>query len=140
MKPRPFVSDDLPYLLEMYRVLRVDEGQPDERSDAAICKQLLGLMQQDGYQCALSEDANGQLLGYVLYRESEAAVFLKHLFIQRTLRRQGHARRLLQFYIDGPWAGKSISLEVLAVNKAAIAFYQSMSFLLHSHLYTRWPL
>ena len=137
MKCRPYDESDLSYLVEMYRQLRIDEQQPDERTDAEICQQFHAFMNTDAYQCFFWANGQDELLGYMLFKESEQGVFLKHLFVLPAYRRQGHARNFLTHFIDGAWFGKPISLEVLAVNRAAIAFYQSMSFLLHSHLYTR---
>ena len=139
MKCRQFESDDLSYLVEMYRLLRIDEQQPDQRPDADLCQHLRNYL-DDGYQCYFYENEDAQVIGYILFKESSGGVFLKHLFIGEAFRRQGHARRFLRYFIDGVWLGKSVSLEVLSVNEAAIAFYESMSFLLHSHLFTRPPL
>jgi GNAT superfamily N-acetyltransferase len=70
-----------------------------------------------------------KIIAYALYREGQDEIYLRQFFVITELRRQGIGRAFMRHLIDRIWsAEKRMTVEVLAGNLPAIAFWREMGY------------
>jgi predicted acetyltransferase len=78
---------------------------------------------------AIVFENGGETVAYALFCELEYEVYLRHLFVVRHRRRQGLGRGAFEILRSKIWpAHKRLTVEVLAQNAAAVAFWHSVGF------------
>jgi GNAT superfamily N-acetyltransferase len=119
--------DDAPLLARLNRQLIEDEGHSNPMSIPELQTRMQGWL-AGGYRAVLFSEG-GQVLAYALYRPEADGIYLRHLFVVRERRRQGIGRRALQLLLTRIWApGARITVEALAHNASALAFYRAVGF------------
>jgi len=127
MKYRMATVSDCPLLAEFNHQLIQDEGHRNTMNLAELEQRLRGWLAAE-YAGVLFTNA-GETVAYALYRELPQEVYLRHLFVVRHRRRQGCGRGAMEILRSKIWpAHKRLSLEVLAQNTAALAFYHAMGY------------
>jgi predicted GNAT family acetyltransferase len=137
MKPsltyREATPEDCALLAEMNAQLIRDEGHRNAMTVPELTERMRGWIASGEYRAVLflREDT---VVAYALYRtEPDGSLFLRHLFVAREWRRQGvgtEAVSLLFREIFPP--GLRVTLEVLAQNAAARAFWEAAGFVSYS--------
>lgn len=95
------------------------------QSEEAISAQL-----EKGYRYFQLQDSNGVLMGYTGVLPEEDKLFLSKLYVHKNYRKQGLARRTLDF-LEGLAAELGLNTVYLTVNRhnaGAIAGYQALGF------------
>jgi GNAT superfamily N-acetyltransferase len=84
------------------------------------------------YAAIVFEDENG-FIGYALYQEQPAEIYLRHFFIERSRRRLGFGRRALELLRSQIWPrDRRLTVEVLAANQSAIRFWRAAGYVDYS--------
>lgn len=126
MEIRPATTQDVDRLGEMNKRLIEDEGHSNPMSVPELTQRMRSWLSGD-YRAYLVWD-NSAVVAYGLFREEERAYYLRQLFVERGHRRRGIATELLDWLFEHCWGEKTVRLEVLAHNEAAIVFYRTYGF------------
>ena len=131
MKYRLATLDDVDTLARMNRQLIEDEKHRNRfKSDAWLEDRMRGFL-TGGYEAVLFEQA-GQVVAYALYTqhpEHDDTIYLRQIFVDRQLRRQGIGREAMRLLKEEIWPkDKRLTVEVLVGNHVAQAFYEAVGF------------
>ena len=131
MQHRPATLADCPLLAEFNHQLIRDEGHRNPMSIPELEKRLRQWLATD-YAAVLFTNA-GEIVGYALYTETTHEIYLRHLFVVRHRRRKGIGRGAIEILRSKVWPPrKRLTVEVLAQNTGAIAFYRAAGYLDYS--------
>jgi ribosomal protein S18 acetylase RimI-like enzyme len=115
----------------MNRQLVEDEGHRNRHRSDAWFEERMRRFLTGGYRAVLFQ-IEGEAVAYTLYvdhPEHDDTIYLRQLWVDRARRRQGigrEAMRILQREIWPP--DKRLTVEVLAGNHAARAFYRAVGY------------
>lgn len=124
---RPATPEDHALLAELNHQLIRDEGHWNKMSIRELEQRMEYWLTSD-YAALLFED-KGEVVAYALYYEEPAKIYLRHLFVARHRRRQGVGREVFQMLRAKIWPrDKRLTVDVLAHNTIAIAFWRSVGF------------
>jgi len=118
---------DCALLSELNLQLIQDEGHRNPMGFSELYNRMSAWL-SEGYRAVLFE-VEGSVAGYVLYREDQAAIYLRHLFVLRERRRKGVGRAMIEIMKREFWPGdKRLIVEVLVSNEPAIRFWRAVGF------------
>lgn len=124
---RSATADDCPLLAEMNHQLIQDEGHRNKLTVSELEERMRGWL-ADEYRAIIYEDG-GQVVAYALFREQPAESYLRQLFVVRDRRRKGIGRRALEILRSQVWPKtKRLTVEVLAANTPAVAFWRAVGY------------
>ncbi|MEW6754660.1 MAG: GNAT family N-acetyltransferase [Candidatus Latescibacterota bacterium] len=127
MEYRFATESDLDLLAEYNHQLIRDEGHRSPMTVPELRARLSAWLRGE-YQAVICA-SEGEPLAYALYRESATEVCLRQLFVRRDLRRQGIGRQVVGILRSQVWPPhKRLTVEVLTVNAAALAFWRAVGF------------
>ena len=90
-------------------------------------QRMRGWLQAD--YTAIIFEAGGELVAYTLYREQPEELYLRQLFVVRDRRRHGIGRAAMEILRTQIWPkNKRLTVEVLARNSAAVAFWRAVGY------------
>ena len=73
--------------------------------------------------------ADGDPVGYALYKEEETSVYLRQFFVRRDRRRSGIGRAAFDLLRSQIWpSGLRLTVDVLCQNAGGIAFWRSVGY------------
>ena len=105
-----------------------DEGHRNPMNELQLAQRMRRWLARGDYVAELFEE-NGEVVAYALFRESADEIYLRHLFVVRTRRRQGVGRRAMRLLMDQIWLpGKRLTVEVLSANAGGVAFWKAMGY------------
>jgi ribosomal protein S18 acetylase RimI-like enzyme len=123
--------DDIPVLAKMNRELTEDEHHRNRFKSDAWFRQRMKVFLQGEYTAVIFELKN-QIVAYALYRnhpDHDDSVYLRQIYVDRTMRRQGIGRQAMYILMNEYWPkDKRLTVEVLHSNHAAYEFYKSIGF------------
>ncbi len=128
---------DAPVLGRLNHLLIRDEGHRNPMGVDALVERMRGWLANDGYEALLGFDGDN-LVAYVLWRDEPDCVYLRQIFVQREHRRQGVARHLMLSMFER-WPDKRLTVDVLAGNARALAFWRRMGYRDYAVLLERLP-
>jgi GNAT superfamily N-acetyltransferase len=132
MKFRRATSADCALLAEKNLELIRDEGHRNPMTAPELEARLRNWLVRGEYAAILFEDEKG-FIGYALYREQPAEIYLRHFFIERCRRRLGFGRRALELLRSQLWPrNRRFTVEVLTANHAAVQFWRAVGFVDYS--------
>jgi GNAT superfamily N-acetyltransferase len=127
MKYRFVMDSDLDLLAEWNHQLIRDEGHRNPMTVPELRERMKGWLNRE-YEAVIFEDES-QPVAYALYKENAAEVYLRQLFVRPDRRRQGIGREIMGILRGQLWSPrKRLTVEVLTVNTAAIAFWHSVGY------------
>jgi GNAT superfamily N-acetyltransferase len=127
MNFRSATSDDCPLLAELNHQLIRDEGHRNKMTVPELEQRMRGWIASE-YTAIIFEN-NGQVVAYALYREELDELYLRQLFVTRGRRHQGIGRAAMEILRTQIWPkNKRLTVEVLAKNTAAIAFWRAIGY------------
>jgi GNAT superfamily N-acetyltransferase len=130
--------DDLELLTAWNVQLIQDEGHGNPMTSAELRARMENWITTD-HTATIFFDAS-QDLAYALHRGDAEKICLRHFFVDRAHRRQGHGRRAMRILLDEIWpADKRLVVEVLADNAPAYTFWSAMGYHPHSISLERLP-
>jgi len=104
-----------------------DEGHRNKLTVSELEERMRGWL-ADEYRAIIYEDG-GQVVAYALFREQPAESYLRQLFVVRDRRRKGIGRRALEILRSQVWPKtKRLTVEVLAANTPAVAFWRAVGY------------
>jgi ribosomal protein S18 acetylase RimI-like enzyme len=138
LRYRPATLADAEALGRLNHLLIKDEGHRNPMSEAELVERMRGWLAYDGYEALLGYDAD-ELVAYVLWRDQPDSVYLRQIYVQREYRRQGAARHLMLTLFQR-WPDKRLTVDVLAGNARALAFWRRMGYQDYAVMLERLPL
>jgi ribosomal protein S18 acetylase RimI-like enzyme len=126
MKIRPATLADVDTLAVLNKRLIEDEKHPNPMNVEQLAERMSGWLQAE--YCGYLAFIDDRILAYCLYRDDGKYYYLRHLYVDRDFRRQGIAKRLLDWMYAHIWTDKKVRLDVLAHNESAISFYERYGF------------
>jgi len=118
---------DLDLLGEWNHQLIHDEGHRNPMTVAELRERLRGWL--EGEYRAVIFLVEGEAAAYALFKETDAEVHLRQLFVARERRRQGIGRAMIQRLREEVWPReKRLTVEVLVANAPAVAFWRAMGY------------
>ena len=124
--------DDCPLLAELNHQLLLDEGHRNRFMTMPQLEQRMRGWLSVEYRAVIFED-DGDIVAHALYREQPDEIYLRQLFVVRDRRRQGLGRGAVDILRSRVWPkGKRLTVEVLAGNTSAIAFWRSVGYVDYS--------
>jgi len=121
-------SGDCPVLAELNHQLIRDEGHRNNMEVAQLEQRLRDWLQSGEYSAVIYE-IDGKVVAYALYRESAEEIYLRQIFVIRTLRRAGIGRQAFAILQNKIWPNsKRLTVEVLTQNVAGIAFWRAVGY------------
>ena len=80
------------------------------------------------YVAVLFQDGR-EIVAYALYYGGPEKIYLRHLFVVRSHRRQGIGRKVMGILRTKIWPkDKRLTVEVLVQNTVAVAFWRAMGY------------
>ncbi len=73
-------------------------------------------------------NANEIPVGYCLYRDDIACIYIRQLYIERDKRRLGLGRLCIEQLKAKEWFGRKLRIEVLNCNQTGISFWRGIGF------------
>lgn len=129
---------DAEVLGRLNHLLIRDEGHRNPMGVDALVERMRRWLADEGYEALLGFDGD-DLVAYVLWRDEPDCVYLRQIFVQREHRRQGVARHLMLSVFER-WPDKRLTVDVLAGNARALAFWRRMGYRDYAVLLERLPL
>jgi predicted acetyltransferase len=127
MKFRRATSNDCALLAELNHQLIRDEGHRNKMTVSELELRMTDWLASE-YAGVIFE-AGGEAVAYALFREEPEKVYLRQFFVVRHRRRQGIGRAAFALLRSQIWpANKRLTVDVLAQNTAAIAFWRSLGY------------
>jgi predicted acetyltransferase len=128
MKFRFATADDCGLLAELNHQLIRDEGHRNPMNVPQLEERMRGFIAKE-YRAVIFEVGDG-VVAYALFREQPDEIYLRQLFVVRHRRREGIGRRAMKTLRSQIWPKtKRLTVEVLAANKGAIAFWRAMGYM-----------
>jgi GNAT superfamily N-acetyltransferase len=128
MTYRKATSADYALLGALNHQLIRDEGHRNPMNVAELTARMRRWVGTGEYTARIFEE-DGAMVAYALYREFAEEIYLRHLFVVRTRRRQGIGRRVMQLLREEIWPrGRRMTVEVLCANRAGVAFWKAMGY------------
>jgi GNAT superfamily N-acetyltransferase len=120
--------NDCSLLADLNHQLIRDEGHRNKMDVVQLSQRMNGWLQFGEYAAVLFQHG-GDVVSYALYRETAEVVELRQLFVIRNRRREGIGRQTLTILRGRVWPKtKRLTVEVLAKNAAAVAFWRALGF------------
>jgi ribosomal protein S18 acetylase RimI-like enzyme len=135
---RPATLADAEALGHLNHQLIKDEGHRNPMSEAELVERMRSWLAYEGYEALLGYDGD-KLVAYVLWRDLPDSVYLRQIYVQREYRRQGAARHLMLSVFER-WPDKRLTVDVLAGNARALAFWRRMGYQDYAVMLERLPL
>lgn len=117
--------------------LITDEGHRNPKTVAELTERMRSWLAYEGYEALLGFDGD-ELVAYVLWRNLHDSVYLRQIYVQRDYRRQGTARQLMLNVFER-WPDKRLTVDVLAGNARALAFWRRMGYQDYAVMLERLP-
>ena len=134
---RPATLMDAEALGRLNHQLIQDEGHRNPMNLAELTERMRGWLAYEGYEALLGFHGD-ELVAYVLWRDLHDSVYLRQIYVQRDYRRQGTARHLMLNVFER-WPGKRLTVDVLAGNARALAFWRRMGYQDYAVMLERLP-
>jgi ribosomal protein S18 acetylase RimI-like enzyme len=116
-----------------------DEGHRNPMTLPELVERMRNWLACDGYEALLGHGAGDEPVAYVLWRDLPDSVYLRQIYVQREYRRQGTARHLMLSVFER-WPDKRLTVDVLAGNARALAFWRRMGYQDYAVMLERLPL
>ena len=134
---RPATLADAELLGRLNHQLIKDEGHRNPMNVDELTERMRGWLACEGYEALLGLDGD-ELVAYVLWRDLPDSVYLRQIYVQREYRRQGTARHLM-LTLFARWPDKRLTVDVLAGNARALAFWRRMGYQDYAVMLERLP-
>ena len=134
---RPATLADAELLGRLNHQLIKDEGHRNPMNVDELTERMRGWLACEGYEALLGLDGD-ELVAYVLWRDLPDSVYLRQIYVQREYRRQGAARHLM-LTLFARWPNKRLTVDVLAGNARALAFWRRMGYQDYAVMLERLP-
>jgi ribosomal protein S18 acetylase RimI-like enzyme len=121
---------DLDELAVMNRQLIVDEGHSNTMNVPQLAERMKGWI-NDKYVAYVAK-LNSELVGYFLVRDDSDFIYIRHLFINESYRRNGFGREIVHRLKVELFKGRKFRMEVLCNNTNGQRFWRKIGFIDYS--------
>jgi GNAT superfamily N-acetyltransferase len=127
MEFRVATGDDLDLLAEWNHQLIRDEGHRNAMTVSELRERMQGWLISEYKAVIFGPESDP--LGYALYREGDAVIYLRQLFVRRDRRSEGIGREAVRILREQIWPRhKRLTVEVLTANVRAVKFWRSVGY------------
>jgi ribosomal protein S18 acetylase RimI-like enzyme len=128
---REATLEDLPLLASLNHQLIEDQRSSNPMSVAELQERMRGWLAAE-YRAVVFE-IESEPVAYAVFRPAEAGIHLLQFFVARGLRRRGIGRRAIEAFRKRHVPPRAtLTLEVLAHNRTALAFWRALGFEEHA--------
>lgn len=118
---------DCELLATMNRELLVDEGSPDALPQSQLVERMQRWL-HEGWRAVLIL-VNKVAVGYILFQEQPAEIYIRHFFVKSMFRGKGVGQAAFALIQSEHFpAGANLALDVLASNPGARRFWERLGF------------
>ncbi len=111
----------------MNQELIQDEGHRNKMTLPELEQRMSDFLQNE-YDAVIASSGKNDI-GYALYRQDPEWLYLRQIFIIKTMRRKGFGRRFIEWLKNDPWKDcKRIRTDVLVGNAVGIDFWKTVGF------------
>lgn len=123
---------DVPILAELNHQLIRDEGHRNKMTVPELEVRMQGWLASHEYTAGVFE-VEKSVVAYALYREQTTEIYLRQFFVVRDRRGESVGRTAMELLVNSIWPKhKRLTVEVLADNAPARAFYRSLGYIDYS--------
>jgi ribosomal protein S18 acetylase RimI-like enzyme len=127
MNFRRATGADTSLLAALNHQLIRDEGHRNRLTIDELERRMRQWLETEYSAVLFEEDVN--VVAYALYREQAEEIYLRQFFVAPEYRRKGVGRKAMETLRSRIWPGnKRLTVEVLAPNTAAIAFWRAVGY------------
>ncbi len=127
LKFRFSTRSDVPWLARMNQELILDEGHRNKMTLPELEQRMSDFLQKEYDAVIASLDQND--IGYALYRQDPGWLYLRQIFVIKSMRRKGFGRKFIEWLKNNPWKDcKRIRTDVLVGNIVGIDFWKAVGF------------
>jgi ribosomal protein S18 acetylase RimI-like enzyme len=124
---RRATASDCALLAKLNHQLIRDEGHRNKMTVSELEQRMAAWLASEYAGIVFEND--GESVAYALYREQPEEIYLRQLFVVRNRRRQNIGRQAMELLRTRIWPqNKRLTVEVLAHNTAAIAFWRAVGY------------
>jgi len=127
LKFRFATQSDVPWLAKMNQELILDEGHRNKMTLPELEQRMSDFLQKEYNAIIASLGQND--IGYALYRKDPEWLYLRQIFVIKTMRRKGFGRRFIEWLKNNQWKDcKRIRTDILVGNIVGIDFWKAVGF------------
>ena len=127
LKFRFATESDVSRLAKMNQELILDEGHRNKMTLPELEQRMSDFLCKEYDSIIVSLGQND--IGYALYRQDPEWLYLRQIFIIKTMRHKGFGRRFIEWLKNNPWKDcKRIRTDVLVGNIDGIKFWKAVGF------------
>jgi len=127
LKFRFATESDVTWLAKMNQELILDEGHRNKMTLPKLEQRMSDFLCKEYDSIIVSLGQND--IGYALYRQDPEWLYLRQIFIIKTMRHKGFGRRFIEWLKNNPWKYcKRIRTDVLVGNIDGIKFWKAVGF------------
>lgn len=127
LKFRFATESGVPWLAKMNQELILDEGHRNKMTLPELEQRMLDFLQKE-YDAVIASLGQNDI-GYALYKQDPEWLYLRQIFIIKSMRRKGIGRKFIEWLRNNPWKEcKRIRTDVLVDNVAGIDFWKAVGF------------
>lgn len=116
-----------PLLAELNHQLIQDEGHRNPMTLPELQHRMRRWLSEN-YTAVLFEEG-AEVVAYALFREESEEIYLRHLFVNRSRRREGIGRNAIEILRSRVWpTNKRLTVSVLTSNEPAMAFWRAVGY------------
>jgi predicted acetyltransferase len=124
---RQATLNDCALLAQLNHQLIRDEGHRNKMTVPELEQRMKAWLASE-YAAVIFENG-GDVVACALYREQPEEIYLRQLFVARNRRRKGIGREAVNILRSKIWpANRRLTVEVLAQNATAVAFWRAMGY------------
>ncbi len=127
LKFRFATESDVPWLAKMNQELILDEGHRNKMTLAELEQRMSDFLQNE-YDAVIASFRQTDI-GYALYKQNPEWLYLRQIFIIKSMRHKGLGRKFIEWLKNNPWKEcKRIRTDVLVGNVVGIDFWKAVGF------------
>ncbi len=127
LKFRFAIEGDVPWLAKMNQELIQDEGHRNKMTLPELEQRMSAFLRNE-YDAVIASFRQNDI-GYALYKQDPEWLYLRQIFIIKTMRRKGLGRRFIEWLKNNPRSDcKRIRTDVLVANIVDIDFWKAVGF------------
>jgi len=127
LKFRFATESDVPWLTKMNQELILDEGHRNKMTLPELQERMSNFLKNE-YDAVIASIGQTDI-GYALYRKDPEWLYLRQIFIIKSMRRKGFGRRFIEWLKNNPLRDcKRIRTDVLVGNIVGIDFWKAVGF------------
>jgi len=127
LKFRFATQSGVTWLAKMNQELIQDEGHRNKMTLPELEQRMSDFLQNE-YDAVITSSGKNDI-GYALYRQDPEWLYLRQIFVIKSMRHKGFGRRFIEWLKNNPWRDcKRIRTDVLVGNVTGIDFWKSVGF------------